>query len=146
MSGKFIEKLLIRLIFSAVIFLLFFQIITSFKESIGEENHLVNGNSTKDWTYESEVITFFLKDYSLMPHLKVIVNGEVKGTFKNRYVTVAVHGGDVLSLDGTFYEIPVRIEVLNISGGIKHPKKGSVLKLHGNILPVGMVKEIEPNK
>lgn len=145
MSGKFIEKLLIRLIFSAVIFLIFFQFITSFKKSIADEN-LVTGNSTKDWTYESEIITFFLKDYSLMPHLNVVVNGEVKGTFKNRYVSVAVHEGDVLALDSTFYEIPVRIEVLDISGAINHPKKGTVFKLHGNILPIGEVKENESNK
>ncbi|MCL6609903.1 MAG: hypothetical protein K6T66_00025 [Peptococcaceae bacterium] len=100
----------------------------------------VKGGGQAGWTPGSPVVTFYLKDYSLMPYLRVVVNGEVAGSFKNRYVTVPVQDGDVIALDGTFYNRPVAVEVLGVSAGVAFPAEGGVITLDGNLVTLGRVR------
>ena len=135
----FAEKLLIRLLFTAVVLFLSVHIMA---DSGGTERETIGTPAmiAGEWTCGSQVVTFFLRDYSLMPHLKVLVNGEERGKFQNRYVTVAVTEGDFISIDSTFYSRPASIEVLDVSQGLKNPGKGEVFRLKGNVAAVGIVR------
>ncbi|MHB8158656.1 MAG: hypothetical protein ACYDEQ_14935 [Desulfocucumaceae bacterium] len=82
-------------------------------------------------------MTLYLSDYSLLPHLRVLVNGEVKVTFNSRYLALAVNSGDVIAVDGTFYKRPVKVEVYNVSKNIKSPRCGDRLQLNGNVASLG---------
>jgi len=92
-----------------------------------------------DWTADRQLVTFYLHDYSLLPYVRVVVNGEVKGAFSSRYVTVAVQEGDSLALDGTFYNRPVKVEVLDVSGGVKSPRRGDLIQINGGLVKLGQV-------
>ncbi|MFZ5632709.1 MAG: hypothetical protein ACOY40_07650 [Bacillota bacterium] len=134
------QRFFIRLFFTAAILFLSLQIISGYRDTMGYRYARLTGNEAGDWTYGSQVVTFFLQEYALMPYLRVLVNSEVKGVFNNRYVTVAVHEGDSIELDGTFYNRPVSVEVLDVSERVVNPRKGAVLRLHGNMLSLGKVK------
>lgn|GEM_PF-2244963 len=135
---KLLEVLFTRALFTLFVIFLSFQIFNGFNEAKGETSSQAL-NKTSEWNPGSPVVTFYLKDYSLLPKARVLVNDEVKGQFNNRYVTIEVHHGDIIKLDGTFYNSPVNIEVLSVTSGITHPRGGDVFKLNGNILSLGKV-------
>lgn len=122
-----------RVFFTAVILFFSLQIFSGYRDMPAE-------NSETHWVSGSQVVTFFLRDYSLMPYVRVLVNGEVKGAFDRKYVTVAVREGDSIAIDGTFYARPVSIEVLDASSAVKNPRVGSVYRLNGSMISLGEVK------
>jgi len=134
------ERLLVRILFTSVVLFFSLQIFTGFNESLSTSGNLYPAKQTADWPTGSPVVTLYLHDYFLMPYLRVVVNGEVKGAFSQRYVTVAVQDGDSLAVDGTFYKRQVRVEVLDVSGGVMSPGKGLILTLSGNVAPLGRVR------
>lgn len=141
MSNRpYTENIILRVFFSLVILFFALNIISVYMDIPAEISGPPPGSAVSDWTPGQPVLTLFLQEYSLMPYVRVLVNGEVKGSFRSRYVTLAVQDGDSVSLDGAFYDLPVNIEVLDVSGGIIRPMKGSVLTLRGNVTHLGKVK------
>ncbi|MFZ5647742.1 MAG: hypothetical protein ACOY30_09020 [Bacillota bacterium] len=138
-KAGFTETIIVRIVFSVFVIFLSLHLLTDFRSAGGQASESPAAPLQGEWNFESPVVTFYLRDYSLLPHLKVLVNGEVKGAFNNRYVTVEVHPGDVISLDGTYYNRPVNIEVMDVSKGVTSPRSGVVYKLNGNILSLGKV-------
>lgn len=88
----------------------------------------------------THVVTLQLNNFSTLPRAKVLVNQEVRGEFRDRYVTVAVRNGDTIEVDGTFYSHPVEIVVLDVSPGVLAPSSGQQLKLQGGVTKVGTVR------
>jgi hypothetical protein len=88
---------------------------------------------------EDSVLTFQLKNFSSLPLARVLVNGEPRGEFRDRYVTVHVREGDVLEVDGTRYKRPLVIEILDVSGEVVTPTAGSIIRVEGNISFLGRV-------
>lgn len=86
------------------------------------------------------VVTFQLKNFSLLPLAKVLVNGEPGGEFQDRYVTVFVKEGDILEVDGTRYSRPIDIEVLDASREVIRPAAGARFRVDGNVVTVGQVR------
>lgn len=128
-----------RVLFSVFVIFLSLHLLTDFRGAGGHAGGSPAAPHQGEWNFSSPVVMFYLKDYSLMPHLKVLVNGEVKGVFNNRYVAVEVGPGDAISLDGTYYNRPVYIEVLDVSKEVANPKTGAVHKVNGNIISLGKV-------
>lgn len=138
--NEYAGRLLLRVLFSAVILFFSLQIFSGYRDMPAENSGRLSGRGETDWVSGSQVVTFFLADYSLLPYVRVLVNGEVKGSFEKRYVTVAVREGDSIAIDGTFYARQVSIEVLDVSSGVKSPRKGSVYRLNGSVISLGEVK------
>jgi hypothetical protein len=86
------------------------------------------------------VITFQLKNYSTLPLARVLVNGESRGEFRDRYVTVFVREGDIIEVDGSRYSRPLDIEVLDVSKGVLVPSAGEHLRVEGSITSLGRVR------
>ena len=88
---------------------------------------------------QEPVITFQLKNYSTLPLARVLVNGESRGEFRDRYVTVLVREGDIIEVDGSRYSRPLDIEVLDVSKEILVPSAGDHLRVEGGITCLGRV-------
>ncbi|KUK81119.1 MAG: putative membrane protein [Pelotomaculum thermopropionicum] len=88
---------------------------------------------------QKHAVTFQLKNYSLLPMARVLVNNEPRGIFDNRYVTVLVGEGDMIKIDGTRYDRAIDIEVLDVSKGVVLPAAGSEFRVEGNVVAVGKV-------
>jgi len=142
-SFAFVERLLIRILFTSIVLFLSIHLITDFKDN----NSLVSlnpNNPIEGWTYDSKVLTFSLQEYALLPYVKIIVNGNIKGSFTGRYVTVSVREGDEVYIDGTYYNLPVPVELLNVSEGLTNPVAGTVYNLNGGIVSLGKVTAGKP--
>lgn len=88
---------------------------------------------------QNPVVTLQLKNYSTLPLARVLVNGEPRGEFRERYVTVFVREGDVLEVDGTRYNRSLDIEVLDVSREVILPAAGTRIRVEGSISPLGQV-------
>jgi hypothetical protein len=89
---------------------------------------------------QRQVITLQLKNYSLLPMARVLVNDEPQGQFNNRYVTVLVSPGDTIKIDGTRYNRAIDIEVLDVSQEVVFPAAGSKFRVEGNVVSMGKVR------
>jgi hypothetical protein len=92
-----------------------------------------------DGLLQEPVITFQLKNYSTLPLARVLVNGESRGEFRDRYVTVFVREGDMIEVDGSRYNRPLDIEVLDVSREVLVPSAGDHLRVEGGITCLGRV-------
>lgn len=89
---------------------------------------------------QEPVVTFQLINYSTLPLARVLVNGEPCGVFNDRYITVFVHEGDLLEVDGSCYNRPLDIEVLDVSKEVLIPAAGDRLRVEGGIICLGRVR------
>ncbi len=143
--GKKLEITLIRMVIATAILLMLSQILpvgSSFKQASVPANSLeqVRPHIKNQDVSQYPVVTLQLKNFSSLPHAKVLVNGEAKGEFKNRYVTVFVQEGDVLEVDSTRYNRPLDIEVLDVSKGVLLPVAGTRIRVDGCIGTLGQVR------
>lgn len=89
---------------------------------------------------QEPAITFQLKNYSTLPLARVLVNGESRGEFRDRYVTVFVQEGDVLEVDGSRYSRSFDIVVLDVSEEVLVPSAGTRLRVDGGITRLDRVR------
>ncbi len=99
---------------------------------------LTGGNGTS-YAHLEHLVTFQLLDYSTLPKAAIMVNGEKKGCFTHRYVTVAVDDGAVLAIDARFYQQPVSVKVIETYGDVQWPPAGTVFAVHGTVREIGKV-------
>ncbi|MEG6616257.1 hypothetical protein V6C27_07445 [Peptococcaceae bacterium 1198_IL3148] len=85
-------------------------------------------------------ITLYLENYSALPHMSVLVNGNEVDVFDDRYVTVPVQHGDRVELDGTFYQQEIKVRVLNISDQIEEPLVDKQVIINSNVVSVCTVE------
>jgi len=85
------------------------------------------------------VVTLELKNYTSLPRAVVLVNGEPRAVFGERYVTVPVTEGDLLEVDGSFYTHPLVVEVLDVSRGVAAPPAGRTVEVDGSVAALGRV-------
>lgn len=97
-----------------------------------------NSAATKD--FSKPVVTFKLKGFSALPLARLLVNGESAGVFSERYVTVFVGEGDTLEIDGTRYDRPFEIEVLDVGKGVAEPQPGFSITVDGGVSVIGVVR------
>ena len=89
--------------------------------------------------FQDSVVTFQLKNFSTLPLARVLVNGEPRGEFRDRYVTVYVREGDILEVDGTRYKRPLEIEILDVSDEVVTPAAGTKIRIEGSINNIGRI-------
>jgi hypothetical protein len=141
-----LERVLIRLVVAAAIIVMVAQALLTgnpVKEATApvaapdrQQPYLKNSAGI----LQSPVVTLQLKNYSTLPLARVLVNGESRGEFRDRYVTVFVREGDVLEVDGTRYNRPLDIEVLDVSREVVLPPAGTRIRVEGNISSLGQVR------
>ncbi len=86
------------------------------------------------------IVTFRLEEFVSLPQARLLVNGEVAGVFNGRYVTVSVAEGDVLQVDGTRYERPFKIEVMDVSCEVAEPQPGLTITVNESLRNIALVR------
>lgn len=86
------------------------------------------------------VVTLYLENHSVLPHLQVLVNGNKVAAFDSRYVTVLVQNGDIIEVDGTFYKHNILVKVIDTIGDITNPVVEQQLNIENNVISVQVVK------
>lgn len=108
--------------------------------TIGKVNDQYSAGSGFNSEDLDHLVTFQMLDYTTLPMATVLVNGEKKGNFEHRYVTVSVSHGDVLEIDTKYYKHPVSFKVVETFGDVVWPVKGRVYKVEGTTKRLGTVK------
>lgn len=85
-------------------------------------------------------ITLALVDYSSLQKAKVLVNGEVKGNFLNKYVSVNLHQGDLLEVDGKFYTHSFKVKLIEVSPALAGLKQGQQFTVKAEELTLGEIQ------
>lgn len=87
---------------------------------------------------EMAVITFQLMDFTALPKVKILINGEVQGDFTYKYATIQVKNGDIIKIDATFYNQPFKIRLMETSRNVLEPT-AAVYELQQEVYEVGRV-------
>lgn len=141
---ELVERVLIRLAFVAAVVVIAAQALLAGgypKQAAAPvlSPEPVQSSKNSAGILQTPVVTLQLKSYSSLPLAQVLVNGETRGKFHDRYVTVFVQEGDILEVDGTRYNKPFEIEVLDVSRSLASPVTGKKIKVEGNKGLVGKV-------
>ncbi len=139
--GVNLERWLLRVVVMCAVMLVSVQwftndpalrVIGKVDESIVDQGSFVQADL-------NHLVTFQLMDYTSLPKAAVLVNGEKKGYFENRYVTVPVTDGDELAIETGFYEHPVSFKVIQTYGNVLVPSAGMVIEVQGTTKTIGPV-------
>ena len=94
----------------------------------------------RDSQARQATVTLQLENYSSLAKAKVMVNGHEAGDFTEKQVSVMVHPGDLLEVDGSFYQQAIRVKVLDTSSIIKLPEEGKEFLIRSGITELGRVE------
>lgn len=143
---KKLDIVLIRIVVSVALLVLAAQVFLAgdpYKqgaETVMSREFAVPQKAVSGRDLNKPVVTFKLKEFSSLPLARLLVNGESAGVFSDRYVTVSVVEGDTLEIDGTRYDRPFEIEVLDVSRGVAEPSPGLSVKVNGSVGTIGVVR------
>lgn len=143
---KILDVILIRIVVAAALLVLAAQVFLAGSpygqgvEPVISRDYMAPQHTAAGRDLNKPVVTFKLKEYISMPQARLLVNGEAAGVFSSRYVTVSVDEGDTLQIDGTRYERPFEIEVLDVSWEVAEPQPGFSIKVNGSLGHIGVVR------
>jgi hypothetical protein len=139
------EKILVRLVIAGAVMLVLAQAVVEKNPNAGlldmaglEEYMPVTAN-VKDHG-NTIIMTFELLDASSLSKAKILVDGSPAADFSERYVTVKVAPGELVEIDGAFYERPFRVKLLDVYPIVAKPVKGQIHKIKQEKHPVGKVE------
>lgn len=84
-------------------------------------------------------VVWRLTDYSCLEELRLLKNGYEAGRFTSAEVRLRVADGDVLEIDATAYQRPVRLKLQQASSGIDRSYLLRELGLSGERLRLGKI-------
>ncbi|NPV26297.1 MAG: hypothetical protein HPY81_02325 [Firmicutes bacterium] len=85
-------------------------------------------------------LTVSLLNYSSLQKAVLLRNGEPIGDFRDKHLTVRVHAGDVLEVDGSYYNYPLALEITAASENIVSPKVKQRIEVKHNVVKLGVVQ------
>ncbi|MDD4335021.1 MAG: hypothetical protein PHY77_05365 [Desulfotomaculaceae bacterium] len=142
---KILDVILVRIVVAAALLVLAAQVFLAGPygqnvEPVISHDYMAPQQTAAGRDLNKPVVTFKLKEFISLPQARLLVNGEAAGVFSDRYVTVSVAEGDTLQVDGTRYERPFEIEVLNVSREVTEPQPGFSIKVNGSLGHIGVVR------
>lgn len=143
---KILDVILIRIVIAAALLVLAAQVFLAGGqygqgvEPAISHNYMAPQQVAAGRDLNKPVVTFKLKGFISLPQARLLVNGEEAGVFNDRYVTVSVAEGDTLQIDGTRYDRPFEIEVLDVSRQVVEPQPGFSFKVNGSLGHIGVVR------
>lgn len=138
------EKVLVRLVIAGAVLLVLAQGLVEKSPRAG----LLDMAGLKEYVpviadtqkpHDSIVISFELLDVSSLSKAKILIDGSPVGDFGERYVTIKAAPGDLIEIDGTFYERPFRVKVLDVYPNAAKPVIGVIHNIKQEKHPVGRV-------
>ncbi|TYO95572.1 hypothetical protein [Desulfallas thermosapovorans] len=140
--GAKLERWLLRVVVMCAVMLVAVQWFTNDPalQVIGKADESIMDQDGFVRTDLNHLVTIQLLDYTSLPKAAVLVNGEKKGYFKHRYVTVPVTHGDELAIDACFYEHPASFKIIETYGNVTRPSPGTIIEVHGTTKTIGTVE------
>ncbi len=86
------------------------------------------------------VLAFQLVSHPSAPGLVLLVNGVPSGEFIDDRVTITVHEGDELVLDGSALDGTYTVRVTLVGGNVSFPPEGEEFSIEGDELVIGTVR------
>ncbi len=81
----------------------------------------------------------FTLDGNPEPELEILVNNEVRGSFKNNKVLLEVEAGDLIEIDGESVKKNITVKVTSTGSMIKTPPVGYTVTTYGTNELVGWI-------
>ncbi|MDI6605159.1 MAG: hypothetical protein QME35_08500 [Thermoanaerobacteraceae bacterium] len=95
----------------------------------------VNTYLSKEGTLKIEVI-----NEENANNAYILVDGEPKGNFKNKYINIKVKSGQLIEIDGSKCNTDMYFKISDISDNVIEPQKTAIVKVEKNIATVGRVR------
>lgn len=147
------EKVILRVIIFGLVFLVTAQALLttdsmglylSWAERLeGKPFSTWSGPAARVMETESAVfgyITLEMKDYSSLAQAYVIINGEKAADFRSKRVIVKVFSNDVVEVDGSFYQRPLKFSVVDISHHLSKPVLHQTIETQSSVALLGKVQ------
>ncbi len=136
---KILDTIMIRMVAAAALLVLAAQLFLT-GNPYRSHDYMAPQQAIAGMDLHKPAVTFRLKGFVSLPRARLLVNGEAAGVFNDRYVTVFVDEGDTLLVDGTRYQRPFEIEVLDVSREVAEPRAGSSVKVNGGLGHIAVVR------
>jgi hypothetical protein len=85
------------------------------------------------------VLTLSVDQFSSLPRAKILVNDEERSVFDSREIEVPVMAGDIIEIDCTQYDFPIKFAVKGTSENLSYPEQGKVYTANKSIVMIGKV-------
>jgi hypothetical protein len=147
------EKILLRILVFCFIALIVAQsLLTSdpmrFYLSWAER---IEGEPLQEWSGSSSSVvdsqsglfahvTLELKDYSSLAKANLLVNQKKVADFRQKQITIRILPGDIIEIDGSFYNQPINFEITKISPNIIESSFQKQIRTNSNVVLVGKVE------
>ncbi|MHB8171325.1 MAG: hypothetical protein ACYDG6_07255 [Thermincolia bacterium] len=102
------------------------------------------GDSITGIENSQATVTLQVENFSSLAKAKVMVNGLKAADFIEKQVSVKVRHGDLLAVDGSFYQQAIKVKVLDTSPVIKRPEEGREFLIRSGITELGRVEFGKP--
>lgn len=140
------ERVLVRLVIAGAVILVLAQGIMPGSWTIGlldlsnsdESMPVMTGSA--DVSPNVSVMTFELLDVSSLSKAKILVNGVPQADLSEKFATVKIMPGDLVEIDGTFYERPFQVKLLDVYPEATRPEKGIVHTVNQDKHRVGILE------
>ncbi|MTI70238.1 MAG: hypothetical protein FH751_08305 [Firmicutes bacterium] len=133
-------KLLFNKIESLILILCLFLIVTIFMlQGFVKTNNLetisykAKNQSLLNTYMKKGVIKLELQNNQEYEEIKVLVNGEVTGNFKDKQITIEVYNNDIIEIKNTSYNENLKVKICKTSDNIKFPKTNSIYNIKGSL-------------
>ena len=80
-----------------------------------------------------------LEEYSSLPRAMVLVNGKEHGSFEDNQVQLKLMAGDVVEIDASYYDFPVKFKVLKASDNLAFPVPGENYVCNQDVVMIGKI-------
>lgn len=80
-----------------------------------------------------------LEEYSSLPRAMVLVNGKEYGSFEDNQVQLKLMAGDVIEIDASYYDFPVKFKVLQASDNLAFPVPGEIYVCNQDVVMIGKI-------
>ncbi len=95
---------------------------------------------TEEYLYTEGMLEFRLMEAESCPSLKVLVNGEERGSFTGKTFQADVIDGDVLEIDGTDVPWPVNLSISSMSSSMDAGYLGKTYQVNTNVLKIMKIR------
>ena len=87
-------------------------------------------------------VTLRIENVTCLEKVALLINGREIIDFMGKLVTVKVFPGDVMAVDGSFYDHEIIFSVFSTSENILEPQKNQLFRVNGDIVTIGKIKLI----
>jgi len=115
------------------------ELVYNTKESVPTIAEIPVNVKEKQLPKKKGFISIKMHDFASLDFVKIIINDDTVTRFSQNPVMLEVSDGDLIKIDGSAYQMPIKYEVVKVSEKVVAPQVGLTVKTNGNIAEVNCV-------